>query len=75
MKKINGIYVIIDPQFINSEDPVEMTKKVLNGGAKVIQLRNKKDSVLNTIKWGKEISRLCDQYDACLLYTSPSPRD
>ena len=64
MKKINGIYVIIDPEFINSEDPVEMTKKVLNGGAKVIQLRNKKDSVLNTIKWGKEISRLCDQYGA-----------
>ena len=64
MKKINGIYVIIDPEFINSEDPVEMTKKVLNGGAKVIQLRNKKDSVLNTIKWGKEISRLCDEYGA-----------
>ena len=64
MKKINGIYVIIDPEFINSEDPVEMTKKVLNGGAKIIQLRNKKDSVLNTIKWGKEISRLCDEYGA-----------
>ena len=29
MKKIEGIYVIIDPEFINSEDPVEMTKKVL----------------------------------------------
>jgi len=64
MKKIEGIYVIIDPEFINSEDPVEMTKKVLNGGAKVIQLRNKNDSLLNIIKWGKEISRLCDEYDA-----------
>ena len=28
MKSIEGIYVIIDPEFINNEDPVEMTKKV-----------------------------------------------
>ena len=27
MKSIEGIYVIIDPEFINNEDPVEMTKK------------------------------------------------
>ena len=64
MKSIEGIYVIIDPEFINNEDPVEMTKKVLAGGAKVIQLRNKIGSTLDTIKWGTEISNLCNEYDA-----------
>ena len=64
MKSIEGIYVIIDPEFINNEDPVEMTKKVLAGGAKVIQLRNKNGSTLDTIKWGTEISNLCNEYDA-----------
>ena len=64
MKSIEGIYVIIDPEFINNEDPIEMTKKVLAGGAKVIQLRNKIGSTLDTIKWGIEISNLCNEYDA-----------
>ena len=64
MKSIEGIYVIIDPEFINNEDPVEMTKKVLAGGAKVIQLRNKIGSTLDTIKGGTEISNLCNEYDA-----------
>ena len=64
MKSIEGIYVIIDPEFINNEDPVEMTKKVLAGGAKVIQLRNKIGSTLDTINWGTEISNLCNEYDA-----------
>ena len=41
-----------------------MTKKVLAGGAKVIQLRNKIASTLDTIKWGTEISNLCNEYEA-----------
>jgi len=64
MKKINGIYVIIDPDFINSENPVDMTKKVLDGGAKVIQLRNKHENTTETIEWAKKISRLCSEYGA-----------
>ena len=64
MKEIKGIYVIIDPDFIKSEDPVEMTKKVLDGGAKVIQLRNKEDSAKKTIGWAEKISALCDEYNA-----------
>ncbi|MDC0253135.1 thiamine phosphate synthase [Chloroflexi bacterium] len=64
MKEIKGIYVIIDPEYINSENPVEMSKKVLDGGAKVIQLRNKIDNVKETISWGEKISSLCDEYNA-----------
>ncbi|NCG35068.1 MAG: thiamine phosphate synthase [Dehalococcoidales bacterium] len=64
MKKIKGIYVIIDPDFINSENPIDMTKKVLDGGAKIIQLRNKNYSVNKTIEWGKQIVKLCNEYDA-----------
>ncbi|MQG19441.1 MAG: thiamine phosphate synthase [SAR202 cluster bacterium] len=64
MKKIQGVYVIIDPQFIDFNDPVEMAKKVLNGGAKVIQLRSKNASIKNIIKWGQDISMLCAEYGA-----------
>ena len=51
---IKGIYVIIDPNFINSEDPIDMTKKVLDGGAKIIQLRNKDDNTTLTVEWAKK---------------------
>ena len=64
MKKINGIYVIIDPEFINNDNPIVMTKKVLDGGAKIIQLRNKTHSVKKTIEWGNEIVKLCNDYNA-----------
>ena len=64
MKQIKGIYVIIDPNFINSEDPIDMTKKVLDGGAKIIQLRNKDDNTTLTVEWAKKISELCNEYEA-----------
>ena len=64
MKDLKGIYVIIDPDFINFDDPVEMSKKVLDGGAKIIQLRNKTHSVKKTIEWGNKIVKLCNEYDA-----------
>ena len=64
MKQIKGIYVIIDPNFINSEDPIDMTKKVLDGGAKVIQLRNKDDNTTLTVEWAKKITQLCNEYEA-----------
>tara|TARA_B100000579_G_scaffold21735_1_gene15299 strand:- start:336 stop:956 length:621 start_codon:yes stop_codon:yes gene_type:complete len=64
MKDIKGIYVIIDPDYINSENPVDMTKKVLDGGARVIQLRNKHDNVKETIVWAEKITKLCSDYNA-----------
>jgi thiamine-phosphate pyrophosphorylase len=64
MKKIEGIYVIIDPEFINTDDPIDMTKKVLDGGARVVQLRNKTYSIKKTINWANEIVRLCNEYNA-----------
>jgi thiamine-phosphate pyrophosphorylase len=64
MKEIKGIYVIIDPDYINSENPIDMTKKVLDGGAKIIQLRNKHDNVKQTIDWAEKITKLCSEYNA-----------
>lgn len=64
MKEIKGIYVIIDPDYISSENPIDMTKKVLEGGAKIIQLRNKHDNVKQTIDWAEKITKLCSEYNA-----------
>lgn len=66
-KKFRGLYVIIDPSFINSEDPVNVAKQVLDGGANIIQLRNKADNIRDTVDWAMKISRLCNTYNAFFI--------
>ena len=66
-KKFRGLYVIIDPSFINSEDPVNVAKQVLDGGANIIQLRNKADNIRDTVDWAIKISELCNSYNAFFI--------
>ena len=66
-KKFNGLYVIIDPSFINSKDPVNIAQQVLDGGANIIQLRNKADNIRDTVDWAIKISELCNSYNAFFI--------
>jgi len=66
-KKFNGLYVIIDPSFINSKDPVNIAQQVLDGGANIIQLRNKADNIRETVNWAIKISELCNSYNAFFI--------
>ena len=66
-KKFSGLYVIIDPSFINSKDPVNIAQQVLDGGANIIQLRNKADNIRETVDWAIKISELCTSYNAFFI--------
>jgi thiamine-phosphate pyrophosphorylase len=66
-KKFSGLYVIIDPSFINSKDPVNIAQQVLDGGANIIQLRNKADNIRDTVNWAIKISELCNSYNAFFI--------
>ena len=66
-KKFSGLYVIIDPSFINSKDPVNIAQQVLDGGANIIQLRNKTDNIRETVDWAIKISELCNSYNAFFI--------
>ena len=66
-KKFSGLYVIIDPSFINSKDPVNIAQQVLDGGANIIQLRNKTDNIRQTVDWAIKISELCNSYNAFFI--------
>ena len=66
-KKFSGLYVIIDPSFINSKDPVNIAQQVLDGGANIIQLRNKADNIRETVDWAIKISELCNSYNAFFI--------
>ena len=66
-KKFRGLYVIIDPSFINYKDPINVAKQVLDGGANIIQLRNKADNIRDTVDWAIKISELCNSYNAFFI--------
>ena len=50
-KCITGLYVIVDPSF-NKHNAIEVAKKALQGGANVIQWRDKKRPIKDQYRQG-----------------------
>ncbi len=75
--KLNfDLYVVTDPDVLGKKSPVDAVKDAIKGGAKIIQLRDKKASIGQYFKWAKEINSICkkagvtfivnDYVDVCL---------
>lgn len=59
IKQLAGLYVIIDTQTIGSKDIVDTARKIINGGAKIIQLRDKHYNRGELLVIAKTLSDLC----------------
>jgi thiamine-phosphate diphosphorylase len=66
-QRIKGLYVIVDAQFAQSMDLVELTQAVLKGGAQVIQLRDKLHDKGDVLPVARRIRDLCEQHGALLI--------
>ncbi len=55
------LYVILDTGYISSNQLIRVTKEVIEGGCKLIQLRDKKSSPEDIIKLGKQIKKIAPQ--------------
>ncbi len=65
--KLRGLYVIIDPAACGGNDPVEVARAALEGGARLIQLRDKvreKGLQLPLAEW---LASLCHAADALFI--------
>ncbi len=58
--RINGIYVIIDPQATNSRDLVQIAGSVISGGVSVIQYRDKQSDRSEFLENAAALKQLCD---------------
>jgi thiamine-phosphate pyrophosphorylase len=65
--KMNGIYIIVDPEATNSVDVYDMTKSSLEGGVKVVQYRDKLNDRAPFLENCYKIKELCDQYNAAFV--------
>ena len=65
--KMDGIYIIVDPEVTNKMDVYDMTKSSLEGGVKVVQYRDKLNDRATFLENCYRIKELCDQYNAAFV--------
>jgi thiamine-phosphate pyrophosphorylase len=61
-ERISGLYVIIDAEVLRGRREVEVTRQVIRGGAKVVQLRDKTRSKGEVEKIALEMKELCKEH-------------
>ena len=59
IKKITGLYVIIDIEFLRGRNCLDVAGAVIKGGAKIIQLRDKKDNRRDFFNIAVELKKFC----------------
>ncbi len=62
-KRIAGLYVIIDPEALGGRDEREVCRQAIRGGAKAIQLRDKKRSKAEILAAVQKLGEVCAQHD------------
>ena len=67
IKKVRGLYVIVDPEATRGRDVVEVAEAALRGGASVIQLRDKTRDKGEVLQVARAIKGLCDDHDALFI--------
>ena len=62
-----GLYVIIDPEVTAGRDPSEVARGALEGGARMLQLRDKTSEKGQTLPLARKLKVLCAEYNALLI--------
>ena len=65
--RIRGLYVIVDPEATNGRPVLEIADATLKGGAKVVQLRDKKNDKGDILSTARQFKTLCEERDAVFV--------
>ena len=65
--KIRGLYVIIDPQVTGGRDPMDIAVAAVQGGAKMLQLRDKLRDKGEILTLATPLQQLCQENDVMLI--------
>jgi len=61
MEIISGLYVILDKQLLNGRDELFVTKKIIEGGGRIIQLRDKQSKKGELLLAAQKLRDLCNK--------------
>jgi len=65
--RISGLYVIIDTQVLKGRGLMEVARKVVDGGARMIQLRDKLMSKKELLPAAQQLRELCSEHDVLFI--------
>ena len=65
--RVRGLYVIIDPQVTGGREPIDIARAAINGGARMLQLRDKLRDKGESLPLAKALQELCQANDALLI--------
>ncbi|UQB42680.1 thiamine phosphate synthase [Thiomicrospira microaerophila] len=65
--KLSGLYAISDPGLSPGLLVIDHVRQALEGGARIIQYRDKTSPFLQQVEIGKQLKKLCDDYQAWLI--------
>ena len=66
-RRVRGLYVIIDPQVTNGRDPLEVAQAAVQGGASMLQLRDKLRDKGEILPLATTLQNLCQAHDVDLI--------
>jgi thiamine-phosphate pyrophosphorylase len=61
IERISGLYVILDRQFLAGRDELDIAGQIIEGGARVIQLRDKQSKKGELLLAAQKLKELCSQ--------------
>ena len=64
---VRGLYVIIDPQVTGGREPMDIARAAINGGARMLQLRDKLRDKGDSLPLATALQKLCQDNDALLI--------
>ncbi|HUV56017.1 MAG TPA: thiamine phosphate synthase [Dehalococcoidales bacterium] len=67
VKQLHGLYAIIDTQALQGRNPAEVANQVIQGGAKIIQLRDKILSKKELLPIAQQLKNLCTEHNVLFI--------
>lgn len=67
IKKLAGLYVIIDTTWLKGRSHVEVASQAIRGGTKIIQLRCKESSIREFLSIAGDLRKLCAEHDVLFI--------
>ena len=66
-ERLNGIYIIVDPEATRGRPVTEVAAQSLKGGARVVQLRDKLSDKGPMLERARELKTVCDEHGALFV--------
>ena len=67
VKRVRGLYVIVDPEAARGRDVIEVAEAALRGGTSVVQLRDKTRDKGEVLEVARTLKALCDRHNALFI--------